>query len=305
MIYAKPPTTIKGEKCTDMKLLNRMLRSPRLYISAILLLGTLFLGAKEIIEWYYQNWAYLHGNIPSDVNIEAVENIVNSMSGYNVFMNGIGMGGTGYYSLMAMLITGFLFTNEFVQGLNTGYAINEISRIGYKKYHLKTVILNFANSFLFYTCILLIFLIISVSIFSPTLPVEGRSPNMLSITTLFYRVPAIYCVIQILNQALFVSLFSTICMGIAVWSTNTFVTKITPLIFYLALTVITQLAYGITDIALFSLAFPDNIFMPFTMEGHTGLGFFLEKVVSYILFILLAILSQTMLYKRYSKSYLK
>lgn len=52
-------------------------------ISAILLLATLFLGAKEIIEWYYQNWSYLHVNIPSDINIEAVENIVSSMSGYN------------------------------------------------------------------------------------------------------------------------------------------------------------------------------------------------------------------------------
>ena len=41
------------------------------------------MGAKEIIEWYYQNWSYLHVNIPSDINIEAVENIVSSMSGYN------------------------------------------------------------------------------------------------------------------------------------------------------------------------------------------------------------------------------
>lgn len=41
------------------------------------------MGAKEIIEWYYQNWSYLHVNMPSDINIEAVENIVSSMSGYN------------------------------------------------------------------------------------------------------------------------------------------------------------------------------------------------------------------------------
>ena len=59
-----------------------MLYLPKLYISAILLLATLFWGAKGIIEWYYQNWSYLYKNIPSDINIEAVENIVSSMCCY-------------------------------------------------------------------------------------------------------------------------------------------------------------------------------------------------------------------------------
>lgn len=71
-------------------------KRPLLYISIVLILVALFLGAKDSIDWYNQNVAYLSGNVASDVNIELVQKIVDSFNGYDVFINGIGYGNSGF-----------------------------------------------------------------------------------------------------------------------------------------------------------------------------------------------------------------
>ena len=122
---------------------------------------------------------------------------------------------------------------------------------------------------------------------------------------LYYKKPALYCFLQIINQSFFLSLFSLLNMSIATVYTSTFVNRISPLIMYLFLTVSAQMLYKFLGISLFVLIFPDLIFMPFNVDGQTILGFTGEKIVSYSILIIAVIIAQYFLYRKYSKNYLK
>ena len=288
-----------------MKFTTYRFKLPQLYFSMSIILTTLFVGAKDSIEWYYQNYTYLRNGMPSDVDPEAVEQIVNMTSGYNIFMSGIGLGNSGAYPIFLFLIIGFIFSCRFSKELNSGNAINEIVRIGYHKYHIHIALDNIINTFLFVFITLLIFLITCIVFFSPTLPKPGYGMEIYSATYLFYTIPFLYCVIQILNQAFFCSLISLISMASAYFTNYVIVSKIMPLTTYLFLTVISQLFYKFTHISFWSFLFPDMIFTPFKVYGNTGLGFVAEKLLSYLFFILFAVLSQLLLYKKFKTNYLK
>lgn len=281
------------------------LKKPLFYISFFLILIALFIGGKDQIEWYQQNLAYLSGNIPIDVNITSVQKVVDLFSGYDVFMNGIGYGNSGFYPVLVMLVIGFLFTCDYSQRLADGSGITEITRIGYKKYHQKKVFQNFMTTFGFVTIALMVFLMLCVCIFSGTLPTEGYSSARTTMTDLYYNMPFLYCVIQILNQAFFLALFSLLCMGTVCFYVNTFINRMAPLIIYLFLTVVSQLLHKFLGISWFVLFFPDLIFVPFNVEGGTALGFVGEKIIAYLLLILGVIFLQLYMYKKFETNYLK
>lgn len=286
-------------------MIRRQIKNPLLYISMILILVALFLGAKDLIEWYNQNLAYLNGSIPNDVNISAVQDTVELFSGYDVFMNGIGFGNSGFYPILIMIVIGFLFTSDFSQRLSDGSGINEIIRLGYGKYHYRAVVRNFISTFAFVFVVLTIFLIICVGVFSGTPPTEGHSSPILTASNLYYDAPMLYCLLQIINQAFFLALFSLLCMGTVGIYANTFVNRISPLIIYLFLTVASQMMHQFLGISLFVLLFPDLIFVPFNVDGNTPLGFVGEKIAAYILLIAAVAVVQYLVYKKYHKSYLK
>ena len=284
---------------------KQYIKKPLTYISIVIILIALFLGAKDSIDWYNQNLAYLSGNSASDVNLALVRKIVDSFSGYDVFINGIGYGNSGFYPILIMLIIGFLFTGNFAQRLSDGSGITEITRIGYKKYHLKEIAKNFVATFSFVVIVLSVFLGICLCLYSCTVPTKGYSPELMSVTDWYYSNPLLYCFVQIINQGLFLGLFSLLCMGTATFYANTFVNRISVLILYLFLTVISQMLFQFMRIPFFVLIFPDLIFVPFNVEGGTVLGFLGEKICAYALLIVSVICVQFCMYKKYRSNYLK
>lgn len=284
---------------------KQSLKRPLLYISAAIILLALFWGAKDKIDWYNQNLSYLQSDLPSDVNTDAVQRIVDLFSGYDVFINGIGFGNSGFYPVLVMLCVGFLFTGNFAKRLSDGSGITEIVRIGYKRYYKKEVIKNFISSFLFVAIILSCFLILCLCLYSGKLPTKGYASSITTATDLFYRFPLLYCIIQILNQACFLGLFSVMAMSTASFYTNTFVNRVSPLILYLFLTVVAQLLYNFTKIPWFILMFPDLIFVPFNIEGGTLLGFVGEKICAYLILLAVTACFQLYAYRKYRCNYLK
>lgn len=284
---------------------RRYLKKPLLYISLLIVLVSLFIGAKDRIEWYYQNLSYLSSNIPSDVNITAAQKIVDLFSGYDVFINGIGFGNSGFYPILIMLIIGFLFTGNYAQRLSDGSGINEITRIGYKKYYRNEVLQNFIATFCFVVCTLMIFLLICICLYSGTPPTKGYGSAITTVTDLYYNMPLLYCVLQIINQALFLGLFSLLCMGTVSLYTNTFINRISPLIVYLFLTVASQLLYQFSGISWFVLLFPDLIFVPFNVDGGTAMGFVGEKIGAYLLLMSAIIVVHCYMHKKHRANYLK
>ncbi len=281
------------------------LKKTLIYVSFLVIIFALFLGAKDRIDWYYQNLEYLSSNIPSDVNISAVQRTVDLFSGYDVFINGIGFGNSGFYPILIMLVIGFLFTGNYAQRLSDGSGITEITRIGYSKYHLKETCHNFVATFSYVTITLLAFLILCISLYSATPPTKGHSSPITTITDLYYNMPFLYCIVQILNQALFLALFSLLCMGTVSMYSNTFINRISPLIAYLFLTVVSQLLHQFLGFSWFVLIFPDLIFVPFNVEGGTNLGFIGEKICAYLLLVLAIAAVHYYMYKKYHANYLK
>ena len=277
------------------------IKKPLVYIFLFFVLASLFLGAKDQIEWYYQNLLYLYRDVPSDVNIIAVKKIIDLFSGYDVFMSGIGSVTSGFYPIFIMLVIGFLFTGNYAQRLSEGSGILEIIRIGYKKYYLKEIMRNFMATFCFVVLALSIFLLLCICLYS------GNPPNKetIIVTDLYYSMPMLYCALQIINQALFLALFSSLCMCTASMYTNTFINRLSPLIIYLFLTVVSQLLYKIFRIPWFVLIFPDLIFVPFNVEGATGVGFIGEKICAYLLLFLSIVVVHCYMYKKYRINYLK
>lgn len=279
--------------------------SAKIYLSFVFVLVSLFIGAKDIIEWFIQNYTYLNGEIPADVNILAVQKTIDLFSGYDVFMNGIGLGNSGVYPILMFVIVGFIFSYRYTLNINTGSGCNEIIRTNYKKYHYHSILENFIGTFTFVFSVLMLFLIICLLVFSNTPPTDGHSTSLYVTTNLYYTTPFLYCLIQILNQSFFVSLFSVICMGISLLTTNCFVAKITPITLYLVLTILSQILFNLTKISLFAFIFPDMIFVPFITDAHTCLGFLGEKITTYFVFLALAFLVHWALYKKYNTNYLK
>ena len=280
-------------------------KKPLIYISLLVIIVALFLGAKDQIVWYYQNLEYLSSNAPSDVNISAVQRTVDLFSGYDVFINGIGFGNSGFYPILIMLVVGFLFTGNYAQRLSDGFGIAEITRIGYSKYHQKETLHNFVATFSFVTITLLVFLVMCISLYPATPPTKGHSSPIITITDLYYNMPFLYCIVQILNQALFLALFSLLCMGTVSMYSNTFLNRISPLVAYLFLTVSSQLLYQFLGISWFVLIFPDLIFMPFNVEGGTRMGFVGEKICAYLLLVLAVAAMHCYIYRKYRANYLK
>lgn len=284
---------------------KQYIKKPLLYISIVIILIALFLGAKDSIDWYNQNLAYLSGNVASDINLGLVRKIVNSFSGFDVFINGIGYGNSGFYPVLIMLVIGFLFTGNFAHRLSDGTGITEITRIGYKKYHLKEITKNFTATFLFVAIVLLMFLGISLLCYSCAMPTKGYGPALIAVTDMYYSNPLLYCMVQIVNQGVFLGLFSLLCMGTANIYTNTFVNRISMLIVYLFLTVASQMLFQFIGIPFFVLIFPDLIFTPFNIDGGTVLGFIGEKLCAYALLAVSVICVQLCMYKKYRSNYLK
>ena len=285
--------------------LRQYFKKPLLYISLLIVLVSLFIGAKDRIDWYYQNLSYLSSNIPSDVNIAAARRVVDLFSGYDVFINGIGFANSGFYPILIMLVVGFLFTGKFSQSLSDGSGITEITRIGYKEYHQKEALQNFIATFVFVACTLILFLVICICLYSGTPPTKGHSSAITTITDLYYNTPLLYCLLQIINQALFLALFSLLCMGTVIIYTNTFINRISPLIVYLFLTITSQILYQFTGIHWFVFFFPDIIFVPFNVEGGTVIGFVGEKICAYLLLTASIIVVHCFMYKKYRNNYLK
>ncbi len=288
-----------------MKYIIKQIGISKIIFSFLIVQFALFMGAKDRIDWYFQNLSYLQGDTPTDISISAVQEIVNTFSGYDVFMNGIGMGNSGYYPILIFLSVGFLFSYKFSLELNNGSSINIITRIGYKKYYLNKMKITFASSFLFVFIILFSFLWICIIFFSPNHPIEGRSTALLNFTSMYYQHPFIYTFFQIINQSFFIAVFSLLSMCITLFTPIVIVAKVIPLTIYLFLTVTTQLLFNITSFSGFSLLFPDIIFTPFNVEGHTMLGFIGEKIISYVLFIFLTLFCQILMYRKYKINYLK
>lgn len=284
---------------------KQYLKKPLFCISFVVILIALFLGAKDSIDWYNQNLTYLSGNAAADVNLTMVQKIVELFNGYDVFINGIGYGNSGFYPILIMLVVGFLFTGDYAQRLSDGSGITEITRIGYKKYHFKEVAKNFISTFLFVVIVLFVFLGICLCVYSGTPPTKGFSPELIAVTDLYYSHPFLYCVIQIVNQGVFLGLFSLLCMGTIIFYTNTFVNRISPLVIYLFLTVASQMLYQFMMIPFFVLLFPDLIFVPFNVEGGTILGFVGEKLCAYLLLFISVIGVHLFMYKKYRANYLK
>lgn len=289
----------------DYMAIKHYLKNPLLYISLIVVLVALFLGAQDSINWYYQNLKYLSGNVPSDVNLSAVQRSVDLFSGYDVFVNGIGFGNYGFYSILVMLVVGFLFTGSYAQRLSDGSGIAEILRIGYSKYHRKEVLHNFVATFAFATVALFVFLVMCISLFTSTSPTKGFSSPIITATDLYYDMPLLYCIAQILNQSLFLAMFSLLCMGTVSLYSNTFINRMSPLIVYLFLTVASQLLYRFLGISWFVLILPDLIFVPFNVEGGTKAGFIGEKICAYILLVTAIAAVHCYMYRKYRANYLK
>ena len=279
--------------------------SAKIYLSFVLVLISLFIGAKDIIEWFIQNYMYLNGEIPTDVNILAVQKTINLFSGYDVFMNGIGLGNSGVYPVLVFVMVGFIFSYRYTLNINTGSGCNEIIRTNYKKYHYYSILENFIGTFTFIFSILMTFLLICLLVFSNTPPTDGHSTSLYVVTDLYFKNPFLYCLLQILNQSFFVGLFSVICMSISLLTTNCFIAKITPITLYLGLTILSQILFNLTKISLFAFIFPDMIFVPFITNAHTCLGFLGEKIATYFTFLVFAFILHWALYKKNNANYLK
>ena len=283
-----------------MKRIGKYTASVKIYFSFFLILVSLFIGAKDIIEWFLQNYMYINGEMPTDVNSLAVQKVIDLFSGYDVFMNGIGLGNSGAYPILIFVMIGFIFSYRYSQNINTGSGCNEIIRTNYKRYHCNAVFENFIGTFTFVFLVLTIFLLICLLVFSSTPPTEGHSTSLYAATNLYYENPFLYCLVQILNQSFFLGLFSVICMGVAILTTNSFIAKITPIILYLSLTILSQILFNLTHISWFSFIFPDMVFVPFVTCAHTGFGFVGEKIATYFVFFTLAVIVHFRLYKKYN-----
>lgn len=284
---------------------RRYLKNPWIYISAAILIIALFFGAREGIEWYRQNLNWLSGECPPDVNITAVQEIVDHFNGYEVFMDGIGEGTSIFYKSLAMLVVGFLFTGSYAQRLADGSGLTEITRTGYRRYYAREVLKNFLSTFIFITVVLMIFLLMCILAFSAKTPFRGEHLVLFSpVRALYYEVPFLYCTIQILNQALFLSLFSLLCMGTAAFCKKDFVNRISPLILYIFLLVVSDLLFQFLNISWFSLLYPDIIFVTYRTSGGTALGFIGEKVCAYLLLALAIVCVHSVMYRKYRKNYL-
>lgn len=284
---------------------KQYIKNPLLYVSVIIILIALFLGAKDSTDWYNQNLAYLSEKTASDVNLDLVQRTINLFNGYDVFINGVGYGNSGFYPILIMLVIGFLFTGNFAHRLSDGSGITEITRIGYRKYHSKEIAKNFIGTFIFTVMVLLIFLGICLWRYSCVMPTKGYSPELMAVTNMYYSHPLLYCLIQIINQGVFLGLLSLLCMGTVCLNVNTFVNRISMLVVYLFLTVVSQMLFRFIGIPFFVLIFPDLIFVPFNIDGGTVLGFIGEKVCAYLLLVVLVICVQLCMYKKYRSNYLR
>lgn len=289
-----------------MKDIKLYIRSYKFHISIFILVVALFLGAWDKMEWFFLNLKYTRGSVPADVNVNALKNIVDSFTGYDVFMNGIGLGNSGYYSMLSTLSIGFLFSRTYCQELNSGSSISIITRKSYSFYYIRKIVSTFFGTFVYICISCLLFLFICLTFFTSSPPMEGYATTVSSsFSSLYYNHPFIFCVLHIINQAVFLSLLSVLGMGLVFFTTSSIIISISPLIIYLGSTIGSQLLFKITGFSWFVFIFPDLMFKPFLNESLTGLNHILEIFLSYLILFAFTVSVQVSLFNKHQKNYIK
>lgn len=284
------------------------LKSPnkKIILAFLIIIIALFLGAYGKIQWIFYNEQLLNiSDIPDDVNIESVKSIINNKSGYDIFINGIGLGSVPFIIISALLLGGYLFSQKFSYFLTTGFGNFCIIRSNFKKFFLKSVKVSFFNTFKLIFFCETIFLLVCLILFSSKYPVEGYSNIVGVFKNLYYSNPMLYCFIQIFNQSLFLSIMVLIGIGITYFTRNRVIICLSPFIVYMIVTVISQISNETCIYGICKIIYPDFIILPFLIENSITSSNILDMIIRYSIYFFICICLLFCTYKKFSKNYMR
>lgn len=281
--------------------MSRIVWNKKILISCLILILFMFLGAIDRIKWIYYNINILESaQVPDDVSINAVQSIIEAKNGYDIFLNGIGMGNIPFIVIIASLIVGYLFAEKFAYFLSTGFGNMCIIRNNFKRYFLSDIKMICIKTFLLIFISEVIFLILCMIIFSANNPIEGYSNVNGILKDLYYEKPLIYCIFQILNQSLFFTILTLLGYGITAFIQNRIIISLTPFIMYMLITVLCQISNSTIGYYVCKLIYPDFILFPF-MYANSGI----HIILGYFIYFFVVTVLLTIMYKKFSKSYIR
>lgn len=278
----------------------------KITFAIIILIILMFIGAYDRIQWFNINENLLKSvDIPEDINILSVQNLVDNKSGYDIFINGIGKGLIPIVIILAPLIVGYLFSQKFTYDLNTGFGNIIITRKNFKNYFLTITIKTFVKSFIVIFCSEIIFLILCLLMFGSAIPNIDYSRVEDAIKDLYYNIPLLYCFIHICKQAVYISILSIIGMSISIFTRNRFIVSLSPFCIYLLLNIICPILDMSLNLPILKLIYPDYLIMPFITGTYLLENKILNVVASYLIYIIIMLILLCGLYKKYNNNYLK
>lgn len=285
----------------EVNFMKKIMIEKKVLISFFILIVFMFLGSMDRIKWIYYNINILKSSqIPEDININAVESIVDAKNGYDIFLNGIGLGNVPFIIIIAPLLVGYLFSERFAYFLATGFGNMCIVRENFKRYFLndiKLVLFKTFNLILFSEST---FLLLCVIFFSANNPIEGYSNINGIFKMIYYEHPLIYCMLQIVNQSLFITILGIFGYSLTAFIQNRIIISLSPFIIYMITTILCQISDSTIGYNLCRIVYPDFILFPFLYENNV-----VQILSGYLVYFFIIIVLLKVMYKKFDKNYIR